>query len=167
MRVGEVLRVQAVNRGARVSLAEVVIELPDEETGLLRVRAIDADDQSWRSVHGTRSCTLIHRVQRSRTRGRPMTVSLRRVSGGLERDCRTGALMVRSSDRPWTWRTAARRFSSIRTMVRLMTRPPPTTVRMPRSTIRPGGGTPPLRPCGMSAHRLHGFGRFQAIGHIW
>jgi hypothetical protein len=29
------------------------------------------------------------------------------------------------------------------------------------------GGTPPLRPCGMSAHRLHGFGRFQAFSHIW
>jgi hypothetical protein len=45
--------------------------------------------------------------------------------------------------------------------------PPPRPFVCPVRPFARGGGTPPLRPCGMSAHRLHGFGRSQAFGHIW
>jgi hypothetical protein len=53
IRIGDVLRVQAVNRYGRVALQEVCIEMLDEAAAIVRVRAIEADDNSLLVVHGT------------------------------------------------------------------------------------------------------------------
>jgi hypothetical protein len=53
IRIGDVLRVQAVNRYGRVALQEVCVEMLDEAAAIVRVRAIEADDNSLLVVHGT------------------------------------------------------------------------------------------------------------------
>jgi hypothetical protein len=44
--IGNVLRVQAVNRYGRVALKEVFVETLDEAAAIVRVRAIEANDNS-------------------------------------------------------------------------------------------------------------------------
>ena len=44
IRIGNVLRVQAVNRCGRVALKEVFVETLDEAAAIVRVRAIGTDD---------------------------------------------------------------------------------------------------------------------------
>lgn len=46
IRIGNVLRVQAVNRYGRVALKEVFVETLDEAAAIVRVRAIEANDNS-------------------------------------------------------------------------------------------------------------------------
>jgi hypothetical protein len=47
MRVGEVLRAQAVDRNGGIALTEIFVEPLNEGATIVRVRTIDADDHSW------------------------------------------------------------------------------------------------------------------------
>ena len=76
----------------------------------------------------------------------PMAVSPRQVHGGLGTSCSTGTPMVSRDDYPWAWRTSARRLSTIRTMVRIMTRTPHGVAHAPLDNSRGEGGTPQPLP---------------------